>query len=79
MFSLENITKKGESYKTYIIKSTGNLFTIERIKRRYERLIDIQKYILIQNSKLRITIPSAALTEYNSGIFFLYFGCNFEF
>ena len=79
LFSLENITKKGESYKTYIIKSTGNLFTIERIKRRYERLIDIQKYILIQNSKLRITIPSAALTEYNSGIFLLYFGWNFEF
>jgi hypothetical protein len=42
-----------------------------------ERLIDIQKYILIQNSKLRITIPSAALTEYNSGIFFLYFGLYF--
>jgi hypothetical protein len=79
LFSLENITKKDESYKTYIIKSTGNLFTIERIKRRYERLIDIQKYILIQNSKLRITIPSAALTEYNSGIFLLYFGWNFEF
>ena len=44
-----------------------------------EGLIDIQKYILIQNSKLRITIPSAALTEYNSGIFLLYFGWNFEF
>ncbi len=74
LFSLENITtKENESYKTYIIKSTGNLLTIERIKRTYFRLIDIQKYILTNENhtnKLRITIPSAALTEYNSGISF---------